>query len=64
MSFLILFSGMVDTGLGKKSFPSWIWHALKPLRYVMMRHANEGLSTLCVDDYVDTHRSCYDSHTG
>jgi hypothetical protein len=50
MSCLILFPGMVDTGLGKKSVPLLLWLALKPLRYVMMKHAQEGLLNLVVGD--------------
>ena len=50
MSCFTLFPGMVDTGLGKKSVPLLLWLALKPLRYVMMKHAQEGLLNLDVGD--------------
>jgi hypothetical protein len=33
---------MVDTGLGKKSLPSWLWFSLKPLRYLLLKHPDEG----------------------
>ena len=36
------FAGMVDTGLGKKSLPSWLWFSLKPLRYLLLKHPDEG----------------------
>jgi hypothetical protein len=43
------FAGMVDTGLGKKSMPSWLWHSLKPLRYLLLKHPDEG--TFVIDAY-------------
>ncbi len=39
---------MVDTGLGNKSLPAWIWHALKPLRHLMLKHPDEGTSTYVI----------------
>ncbi len=39
---------MVDTHLGKKSVPLWLWNMLKPLRYLFLKHPDEGMSVLTI----------------
>ncbi len=34
--------GMVDTDLGRKSMPAWLWYILKPMRFLLLKHADEG----------------------
>jgi hypothetical protein len=46
---------MVDTDLGKKSMPAWLWYILKPIRFLLLKHADEGETMWMV-----TILECYD----